>query len=179
MTLCEFYYFFLFSICKCFNCGRNYEKRILDGLQAMDLPHGKVKKKVTTPAFSSPIILLGHYFIKSFSWYCITIDELKTVVSMQRIPLPNQTSCGMFKCGQVVILVLLSQGDEIDANQFTFDNFYQLYVKVCPRQDFDRIFTKWWVKQCRPSYLYKPLVPGYLGDPWYQVTTVTLWARDN
>ncbi|CAB3976733.1 1-phosphatidylinositol 4,5-bisphosphate phosphodiesterase beta-4-like [Paramuricea clavata] len=63
------------SICKCFNCGKNYEKRILDGLQAMDLPHEK--------------------------------------------------------------------NEEIDQSLFTFEKLYQLYAKVCPRQDFDQIFTKW------------------------------------
>ncbi|XP_028393343.1 1-phosphatidylinositol 4,5-bisphosphate phosphodiesterase beta-4-like isoform X2 [Dendronephthya gigantea] len=63
------------SICKCFNCGKNYEKRILDGLQAMDLPHEK--------------------------------------------------------------------NDEIDHTLFTFETFYQLYATICPRQDFDQIFTKW------------------------------------
>ena len=37
----------------------------------------------------------------------------------------------------------LLQNDEIDQNLFTFEAFYQLYAKVCPRQDFDQIFTKW------------------------------------
>ena len=34
------------------------------------------------------------------------------------------------------------QNEEIDAESFTFDKFYELYHKICPRTDLEDLFNK-------------------------------------
>ena len=34
------------------------------------------------------------------------------------------------------------QNDEIEAELFTFDKFYELYHKICPRTDIEELFRE-------------------------------------
>ena len=39
-------------------------------------------------------------------------------------------------------LTFAFQNEEIDAESFTFDKFYELYHKICPRTDLEDLFNK-------------------------------------
>ncbi len=42
-------------------------------------------------------------------------------------------------------LFYLPQNDEIEPSDFTFDIFYALTQKICPRTDIEELFKKMWV----------------------------------
>lgn len=53
--------------------------------------------------------------------------------------------CVMMVCVEVYILssiVLSVQNDEIDPEIFTFETFYSLTQKICPRTDIENLFKK-------------------------------------
>jgi len=41
--------------------------------------------------------------------------------------------------------LVLFQNDEIERDLFTFDKFYELYHKICPRTDIEQLFSETWV----------------------------------
>lgn len=43
------------------------------------------------------------------------------------------------------VFVYLPQNDEIEPSDFTFDIFYALTQKICPRTDIEELFKKMWV----------------------------------
>lgn len=40
---------------------------------------------------------------------------------------------------------MLEQNDEIEPEEFTFEKFYELYHKICPRTDIEDLFKELWV----------------------------------
>ena len=48
--------------------------------------------------------------------------------------------------GICFLLILLAdnlfQNDEIDPDAFTFEKFYELYHKICPRTDIEELFKE-------------------------------------
>ena len=42
-------------------------------------------------------------------------------------------------------LFFLPQNDEVERELFTFDKFYELYHKICPRTDVEQLFSEMWV----------------------------------
>ena len=38
--------------------------------------------------------------------------------------------------------LLSLQNEEIDPEKFTFDKFYELYHKICPRSDIEELFKE-------------------------------------
>ena len=42
------------------------------------------------------------------------------------------------------ISTFVFQDDELDYASFTFEQFYQLYLKVCARLEIEHLCTKWW-----------------------------------
>jgi len=40
------------------------------------------------------------------------------------------------------LFVVLGQNDEIERDHFTFDKFYELYHKICPRSDIEELFKE-------------------------------------
>lgn len=45
--------------------------------------------------------------------------------------------------------MLFPQNDEIEHSDFTFDIFYALTQKICPRTDIEELFKKMWL-----SFIY-------------------------
>jgi len=41
----------------------------------------------------------------------------------------------------------LFQNDVIEPEDFTFDKFYGLYHKICPRNDIEELFQSMWVRK--------------------------------
>lgn len=39
-------------------------------------------------------------------------------------------------------LFVLEQNDEIEPEEFTFEKFYELYHKICPRTDIEELFKE-------------------------------------
>ena len=45
-------------------------------------------------------------------------------------------------CRHLMMLVALFQNDEIEKEEFTFEKFYELYHKICPRTDIEELFKE-------------------------------------
>jgi len=54
----------------------------------------------------------------------------------------------------VNMFVVSAQNDEIERDDFTFDKFYELYHKICPRSDIEDLFKELYVL-CDRYTLYK------------------------
>ena len=46
----------------------------------------------------------------------------------------------------IFYLDLSFQNDEIEQENFTFEKFYELYHKICPRSDIEVLFNEMYVK---------------------------------
>lgn len=40
----------------------------------------------------------------------------------------------------LIMILLIFQNDTIEPSDFTFDKFYELYHKICPRNDIEELF---------------------------------------
>ena len=62
-------------------------------------------------------------------------------ISVQQLPSTVLSSKVFWnKC----ISTFVFQHDELDYASFTFEQFYQLYLKVCARLEIEHLCTKWW-----------------------------------
>ena len=49
---------------------------------------------------------------------------------------------GLSDYHQCAVCLYLLQNDEIERELFTFDRFYELYHKICPRTDVEQLFSE-------------------------------------
>ena len=47
------------------------------------------------------------------------------------------------KKNHFVLFFLIQQTDELDCSSFTFEQFYQLYLKVCGRLEIEQLCIRW------------------------------------
>jgi len=52
------------------------------------------------------------------------------------------------------LIAVSVQNDEIERDDFTFDKFYELYHKICPRSDIEDLFKELYVI-CDTLVVYK------------------------
>lgn len=67
------------------------------------------------------------------------------------------------------------QNDEIDHSVFTFDIFYALTQKICPRTDIEELFKKMYVQNKNAcGDLSSQICPPFCNALWWCYTVLTL-----
>jgi phosphatidylinositol phospholipase C, beta len=70
---------------------------------------------------------------------CVAIEKRLDIIEVSKTVFVFKCRKYLMKC---ILCILLFQTDEIEPEEFTFEKFYELYHKICPRTDIEELFKE-------------------------------------
>lgn len=127
----------LHSITRTFASGKT-EKVIFQALKDLGLPGGKVKWK---NVHQNTVCWIFNHRDLFRLIFLLSVDPLEPVFLKQTTLLFFLLQDNLYS------FLFCSQNEEIEPDVFTFDKFYSLTQKICPRTDIEALFNNLWVGQ--------------------------------